>query len=191
MAFTPRVSDKKKPGKKRKRDEDLSYNPDPDFSPTFHDTMLDAATRRKAQYPSDPDLVAVTSIDPNDVDQELVDIGANVAYWGMLHNRAKSGIRIARARREEVRGELAGEHRAATVRRRPDGGKPPTVAEIAAMVTSDSRFVRAEEALAKAEQDAADLETVVTAIKIKAEALRSLSANLRAEREIIKNSAGG
>jgi hypothetical protein len=168
------------------------YNPDPDFG--VNTGGGDAAQRRGAMYPSDPDVQAVTLIDPEDIDGELADVAANLAYWGLLLNHAKAELRQVRSLREIVRAELDAHYRDVIeedLTPDPKTGKKPRVTdkEVVARTEVDDEFKAAQAEVVDADRRVNDLTTVCEAIRVKADALRSLSANLRAEREALGSAA--
>lgn len=155
------------------------YNPDPDFGLNTGGT--NAADRRLAMYPGDPDVQAVTNIDEDDLDQELADIASNMAYWGFMLNSEKRALRNGKKERAEVFGELAQTIRAEI--RAERGDKRITDKEVQERVEQEPEYHEAQDVVAHHDQRASDIGVVCEAIKVKAEALRSLCANRRAEQE--------
>lgn len=160
------------------KDDDLTYNPDPTFRPPSTGG-IDARERRRGMWPADLDLQAVTTIDADDLDQELADIAPNLAYWGLMLNHAKAEHRAARGRREATRGDLdevfRGELQATRSTRVTDK-------EVMSFVERDDEYRLAQAAVAATERRVNDLTVVCEAIRVKSEALRSLCANIRAEK---------
>lgn len=131
------------------------------------------------QAPSDPEFLEAVSIDPQHLDEELTQIAARIAYWGIKLNAARYEERMARVTRNTIRGELSEQYRE-QLEAIPDSGRVTDKA-VLALVEQDADYHAAQTALGDAEQICADLTTICEALKVKSEALRSLCANRRAE----------
>ena len=86
--------------------------------------------RRRRMYPQDPDLLAVLTIDEEDIDGELRDVAANLAYWAFQLNQEQANLRRAKASRDELAGQLDPVYRAEI---QEDTGKKPTNDQVKAM----------------------------------------------------------
>ncbi len=99
-------------------------------------------------------------------------------------NKAKAAIRDSKVYRDDVRSSLEREHRADLEAEIPAGSKKRvTVKEVDAMVLTDDEYMDAQTVVAKTELQLNNLTVLMDAIRVKADALRSLCANVRAERE--------
>lgn len=155
-----------------------NYNPDPEFG-----TLSDAAERRRKMRPEDPDVLAVLTIDEDDIDGELRDVAANLAYWSFQLNQARSSLRIAKADRDKVMGELDPIYRSVLYEK---NGKKPTNDQVKAEIFGDGEYLDAQENVAATEKRMNDLSVICEGIRVKADCLRSLSANKRAELEALR-----
>jgi hypothetical protein len=155
----------------------MEYNANPVFS------RLTPAERRAAMRPGDPDILAVLTIDEDDIDGELRDVAANLAYWAFQLHQARAGLRRAKASRDRLSGQLDPIYRAEL---REDGAKKPTNDQVRARIHQDPEYLDAQAEVADVDQRAADLAVICDGIRVKADCLRSLSANKRAELEALR-----
>lgn len=158
-----------------------AYNADPDFG--LNTGGASASERRAAMQPSDPDVRAVVTIDEDDIDGELRDIAANLAYWAFLLNQARASLRRVKAERDRLIGSLDPTYRAELQK---ETGKKPTNDQVKAKIYQDPEYLEVIEDVADTDQRVSDLSVVCDSIRTKADCLRSLSANRRAELDALK-----
>lgn len=159
-----------------------NYNADPDFG--VDSGGATPAERRATMRPGDPDVLAVLTIDEDDIDGELRDVAANLAYWAFLLNQARANLRRAKTARDELGSELDPIKRGEI---HQDTGKKPTNDQVKAAINLDEEYQEAVDDVTNADRRVNDLSVICEGIRTKADCLRSLSANKRAELEALRS----
>jgi nitrogenase molybdenum-iron protein alpha/beta subunit len=137
-------------------------------------------------------LVDAVSINELEIDREIVEISAQLAYWNHRYADATRAFMVAkvdskriRSRRQvEIRTDLERKARlSATETGAKSSARPFTEAQVEALVDGDIEVQEAENDLIDAEVNLKRLSGYCDAIRVKADMVRSISARLRAELE--------
>lgn len=120
------------------------------------------------------------AIEPEAIQEEMVRVPSDIAYWGEQKANALKAFKIAKLTKERGEATLNMTHREALAL---GATKAPTVDAVRASVVSDSRYEELALAEIEAEATYAALQTRFTAICAKKDMVQSLGAQLRAEME--------
>jgi hypothetical protein len=126
-----------------------------------------------------PGLSEVTSIFPEQIEEEFVRTPADVAYWNAQFSDALDEYLRARARRDLEWSRIW----LLTRERLLAAGEKATEKIVDAMTTVDAEYQAANEASIAAEAKKARLYGAVDAVRAKKDMIQSLGAKLRAELE--------
>lgn len=118
------------------------------------------------------------TLDPEALDEEMVRLPADYAYWNELHSVAFRQYHAAKMNEDMVRAARRMELREEKL---DDKGKGPTVGDLDAMVATDADVQQAQLDTIEAETEMKRLKGVLDALSMKRDMVQSIGARLRIE----------
>lgn len=137
------------------------------------------ALKNKTKTP-EVNIVELLTIDPSDLELDLVETLKNFGYYGALAAREWVKVRGHRQTREEVAGQFYMISKDDVL----DNGRPPSDKYIEMELTQDEDWVDAQTAYSKSKGVAEEYQILVRGLEFKLESLRTLLANERTDKQL-------
>ncbi len=128
----------------------------------------------------DTELELALTIDPSDLEHDLVESLRWYGYYGGMAAKAWATARKARVKREN----LAGQFYLVSKDDLLDNGRPPSDKFIEMELTQDKDWAAAQAEYSEAKADAEVLQVAVKGLEMKLEAIRTLLANERSDKQL-------
>jgi hypothetical protein len=129
---------------------------------------------RDSQLVKDEALVAVTTIDADDLLDEMCVTPGNFHYWSSVTNDLYQKFKQSKSELDRLKGVVFQNIKTSAATKL-------TVAELEYAVQADAQVIAAESHVQRIERDYRDALAVTEAVRIKSDMLRTLAATKRAE----------
>jgi len=138
------------------------------------------ARERKKKEKEWVDLKALLSIDPSDLEGDLMESLRMYGYYGGLAAKAWGLSRVARIKREN----LAGSFYMISKDDQLESGRPPSDKYIEMELTQDTDWSLAQKIYSESKVWAGHLQVAVKGLEMKLESIRTLLANERTDKQL-------